>query len=128
MLRKILCFFLGAALIGVASGSVQAETKEEKAAAFTQKVKAEIAQLGTGTEVRVELKLRDQTKLKGWISEIGETGFVVIEATSGKAVPVVYPEVTQIRGHHGHYRTRYLIATAVALLVTVLVVVLSERD
>lgn len=128
MLRKILSLFLVTALIGVASGPAQAETKEEKAAAFTQKVKAGIAQLGTGREARVELKLRDQTKLKGWISETGETGFVVIEANSGKAVPVAYPEVTQVRGHHGHYRTRYLIATAVALLVTVLVVALSERD
>lgn len=130
MLRKFLSLFLMAALIGVASSSpAQAETKEEKAAAFTQKVKAGIAQLGTGTDARVELKLRDKTKLKGWISETSETGFVVIEASNGKAVPVAYAEVAQVRGHHhGHYGTRLLIATAVTLLVTVLVVVLSERD
>jgi hypothetical protein len=129
MVRKILSLFLMAALIGVASSSpAQADTKEEKAAAFTQKVKVGITQLGTGTDARVELKLRDKTKLKGWISETGETGFVVMEANSGKAVPVAYPAVTQVRGHHGHYGTRLLIATAVTLLVTVLVIVLSERD
>jgi len=76
----------------------------------------------------VEIKLRDKTKLKGWISDTSETGFVVIEASNGKAVPVAYAEVAQVRGHHRHYGTRLLIATAVTLLVTVLVVVLSERD
>ena len=128
MLRKILSLFLTVALIGFASGPARAETKEEKAAAFTQKVKAGIVRLGTGTEAHVEIKLRDKTKLKGWISETSETGFVVMEARSGKPVSVAYPEVTQVRGHYGHYGTRLLIATAVTLLVTVLVIVLTERD
>ena len=49
-------------------------TKEEQ---FAAKVKAGILKLGTGPAARVQVKLRNGTKLKGYVAEAGEEHFVV---------------------------------------------------
>jgi hypothetical protein len=77
-----------------------ASSKEETRTRFAEKVKEGIGRLGTGPEARVEVKLRDGRKLKGYISEAGENGFVIVEAKSGTASTVPYPQVKQVTGNN----------------------------
>ena len=77
--------------------STFAGTKEEK---FTEKVKTEIAKLGTGTDAKISVKLKDGTKIKGYIMEANENQFVVMNSKTGQAVPVAYPQVGQARGNN----------------------------
>lgn len=93
--------------------SVLASTKPEKEARFAQKVKAAIVQLGTGQSSQVNLKLRDKTKLTGYISEIGDTSFVVTDLKSAQPTTVSYPNVVQIKGNNLSTRTKIIITAAV---------------
>ncbi len=77
-----------------------ASSKEETRAGFAEKVKQGIGRLGTGPEARVEVKLRDGRKLKGYISEAGENSFVIVEAKSGAASTVPYAQVKQVTGNN----------------------------
>lgn len=74
-----------------------ASTKEDK---FAEKVKTEVAKLGTGKEAKIKVKLKDGTKIKGYISEINENQFVVMNSKTGQAVPVAYPQVGQAKGNN----------------------------
>ncbi len=85
-------------MVGV-NTAYAAGSKEEKEACFAEKVKAGISKLGTGTEARVELKLKNKTKLKGYVSEANAENFTVINA-SGAATEVAYPNVKQVRGNN----------------------------
>ena len=79
MVRKyisILFIVLVVNLLGVFPAI--ANTKEEKEAKFAEKVKTNITKLGTGKDARIEVKLKDGTKLKVYISQINENSFVVI--------------------------------------------------
>lgn len=128
MWKKIVSVLLVVSLAGIAGGNrVLAAGNESKDTAFAQKVRAGVAKLGTGTEARVEVTLRDKTKLKGWIREANDDGFVVMDAENGAPRSVAYPAVAQFRGH-GHYGRRLLIASAVTLLVAVLIIVLSNDE
>ena len=49
-----------------------ASSKPEKDAALAQKIKAGILKLGMGPSSSVKLRLKDKTKLAGYISEVGE--------------------------------------------------------
>jgi hypothetical protein len=102
MLRKMLCVVVAGLLVHVLAGAqpVAAKTKAEKQAEFTGKVKAGIAKLGTGPEARVAIKLRDKTKLTGYVGEAGEDGFVVVNPKTGEANMVAYSTVAQIKGHN----------------------------
>lgn len=77
--------------------STFAGTKEEK---FAEKVKTEIAKLGTGTDAKIKLKLKDGTKIKGYIIEANENQFVVMNSKTGQAVPIAYPQVGQAKGNN----------------------------
>ena len=98
-----------------------AGNKEEKEAQFAEKVKSEIARLGTGADARVELKLRDKTKLKGHISEVGNESFAVVDEKTGAVRTVAYPQVKQVKGNN--LATGVKIAIGVAIFLAVLLIV-----
>jgi hypothetical protein len=73
-------------------------TPTEKEAARVAKIKASIAKLGTGTDAKLKIKLNDKTKLAGYVSQINEESFVLVDGKTGAATEVPYPNVTQAQG------------------------------
>jgi hypothetical protein len=73
MFKRKLALMLAGALIFSLSATPMtlAKSKPEKEAEFAAKVKTGIAKLGTGPEARLTVKLRDKTKLAGYVSQIG---------------------------------------------------------
>ena len=78
MLKRIISMSLIVLVMNLAVATVFAETKEEKDAKFAEKVKANITKLGTGTDAKIQVKLKDGTKLKGYVNQINENSFVVV--------------------------------------------------
>ncbi len=102
MLKKVLSLVVLVAVFhaGFCVQTASARSKAEKQARFAERVKAGIVQLGVGEETYVKVKLRDKTKLTGYISETRKDGFVVADAKTGKATAVAYADVKQIRGQN----------------------------
>lgn len=122
MFKKLLSLMLAILLMHVGlAQSVAAGTSAEKEAKFAEKVKAGIAKLGTGTEARIEVKLRDKTKLKGYISEAGADSFTVVDEKSGAATQVTYSQVKTVKGNN--LSKGVGIAIAVGLLVVAIILV-----
>ena len=101
MFKKILTMVLAGLLFQVVClQPASAASKAEQQAQRAEKVKAGIAKLGVGTDARVAIKLRDDVKLAGYISEAKSDSFVVTDVKTGSATTVPYVDVTQIKGHH----------------------------
>ena len=77
-----------------------AASNAEKEARFAEKVKANVLKLGTGQAARVKIKLRDKTKLEGYISATDGEGFTVIDPKTGMATTVAYPQVKSVKGNN----------------------------
>ncbi|HRH40081.1 MAG TPA: hypothetical protein PKY82_00450 [Pyrinomonadaceae bacterium] len=125
MLRKLLSMLVIALLINLSFVAVLAETKAEKDAKFADKVKANIIKLGVGKESRVEIKLKDGTKLKGYISQINENSFVVVEDKTGSPTEVLYPQTKQVKGNN--LSSGVKIAIIAGIFIGVLIAVLHAR-
>ena len=97
-----------------------AGTSPEKEALFAQKVKTEIAKLGTGPDARIDLKLRDKTKLKGYISEVGDESFAVVDDKTGSTTTVPYPQVKQVKGNNLSDGAKIAIAVGIFFAVVVI--------
>ena len=97
----------------IAHQTTSASSKPDKDAQFAQKIKAAIVQLGTGQTSQVSIKLRDKTKLTGYVSEIGDHSFVVTDLKSAETKTVAYPEVVQVKGNNLSTRTKWIITAAV---------------
>jgi len=101
MLKKCLSLALVALLVNLASPAPAfAKSKAEKEAQFSEKVKAAVLKLGVGPEAHVKVKLRDKTKLEGFISQSGEDSFTVTNVNTGVAAVVAYPQVGTVKGHN----------------------------
>ncbi len=109
-------------LNAVGVSSVYAGSKEEKEARFTERVREGIGKLGTGTEARVEVKLRNNTKLKGYVSQSNTESFTVVDA-NGVATEVAYPQVKQVKGNNQFPSKNVGAAIAVGIVVVAIILV-----
>ena len=128
MFRKyisILFIVLVVNLLGVFP--VIASTKEEKEAQFAEKVKSNIAKLGTGKDVRIEVKLKDGTKLKGYVSQINDNSFVVVSDKTGASTEIPYPNTKQVKGNNLSTGAKIAIGIGVGVGVGILIVYLALR-
>lgn len=124
MFKKNLSLLLAASLMLslLAVPSALAKTKEEKEAALAAKVKAGVAKLGAGKDTKISVKLRNKTKLKGYVSRIEEEVFVIADAKTGAETRVAYGDVTQAKGNNLSTGAIIAIAAGVAVGVTLLVI------
>lgn len=125
MFRKVLSLALVGFLLNVTGvSSAYAASKEEKAARFAGKVKKGISKLGTGAEARIEVKLRDKTKLKGYVGEAGEDSFVIVDEKTGATSTVTYSQVKQVKGNNLSKGAEIALGVGVILLPIVIVLIL----
>lgn len=86
MFRKLTTLVLVALVINLTGVRLAyADSKEEKQARFAEKIKTNVLKLGTGESTRVKVKLRDQGKLEGYISDAGADTFTVTDRKTGVA-------------------------------------------
>ena len=126
MLKKILATALGILLVHGAAclKPAFAGSKEEKLAAHTDQIRTGIMKLGVGPDARVKLKLRDNKKLAGFISESNHDSFVVTDAKSKANTTVDYRDVSQVKGHNLSTGAKIAIGIGIGVGLTILVLYL----
>lgn len=123
MSKKLLSLFLVALLINLAGVTpAYAASKEEKQARFAEKVKASVLKFGTGEAARVKIKLRDETKLAGYISAADGEGFTVIDSKTRIATTIAYPQVKSVQGNN--LSTGAKIAIGVGIAAAIIFIIL----
>lgn len=92
MTKQLISVLLANALVLFScTSSVGASFQGEKEAKETADIQARIVKLGTAT--RVEIKLRDKTKLKGYVQQIAEDHFVISDLKTAATTKVAYTQV-----------------------------------
>lgn len=117
-MKKILSLMLTLSLIHTCSSlsAVYAKSLSESEARLAEKVKSGITRLGTGPEARVKLKLRDGRRLEGYVSQINEDSFVVMDSRTNTATTVLYPQVKQVKGNNLSSGVKFAIGVAVVVV------------
>ena len=121
MLKKLFAAIVAVLIFNMATVAF-ASGLPEKEAKLTEKVRTNILKLGTGPDAKVELKLKDGSKLKGYVKESDENQFVVVDPQGGEtAVP--YSNAQQVKGKN-HIKGVYLVVGFTAALVILILIVL----
>ena len=123
MLKKICSVALAALLLQATAAPALAKTAAEKEAKRAEKVRTQLAKLGTGADARVKLELRDKTKLEGYIGEAGPESFVVV-SKAGAATTVAYPQVVKAKGHNLSTGAKIGIGIGIGAGITLLIILL----
>ena len=120
MLKRICSVVLAALLLQAAAVPAFAKSSAEKEAKRAEKVRTQLAKLGTGKDALISLELLDKSKLKGYISEAGAESFVVTDS-AGKATTVAYPQVKKAKGHNLSTGAKIAIGIGIGVGVTLLI-------
>jgi small nuclear ribonucleoprotein (snRNP)-like protein len=91
-------FFLLTILLVTLALHVPVNANTGKDAKFAAKVKTAITEVGIGSNARVDIKLRNKRKIKGYVTEKTKSSFVVMEDTTGLSTEIPYSQVKQIKG------------------------------
>jgi hypothetical protein len=123
MFRKLMTLLLVALVVNLAGARLAyADSKEEKQARYAEKIKANVLKLGTGESARVKVKLRDQGKLEGYISDVNSENFTVTNRKTGETTTVAYPQVKSVQGHN--LSTGAKIAIGIGIAATIIFIIL----
>ena len=123
MFKKVVTVLLVTLVINLTGVRLAyADSNEEKQARFAEKIKANVLKLGTGGSTRVKVKLRDNAKLEGYLSDAGAETFTVTDRKTGVATTVAYPQVKSVQGNN--LSTGAKIAIGVGIAATIIFIIL----
>jgi len=114
VLKRMLAIVLTGILLTMAVGlgpvngqsvqdAVQDQRQDDPRAA---KVRMDVFKLGVGEKARVEVKLRDNSKLKGYIGEAKADSFTVVDSENGYRQTIAYADVDKVKKTAGGFSTR----------------------
>jgi len=96
MFRRTFAIMLSGILLVTALGfqHVLAQTNDTQA---TEKIRTKVEKIGIGPNARVEVKLRDNTPVKGYISTADQDSFTVIDNKTGSTRTVSYADTSSVK-------------------------------
>jgi hypothetical protein len=92
---------------------VYAQKGNQDAAKRTEKIRKEIAKVGTGELAAVSVLLADNSDVKGYISEANDKSFVLVDKNAAKRT-ITYAEVQSVSYHHRMGKTTKYVLIGVA--------------
>ncbi|MGI8555098.1 MAG: hypothetical protein ACR2LT_01925 [Pyrinomonadaceae bacterium] len=74
-----------------------AQTQNDTDSRLVLNVKNTVARVGTEPNRKIKITLKDGTKLKGYVTEIKDDYFTVLDTKSGKVISVQYSQVAEAK-------------------------------
>jgi hypothetical protein len=115
-------------LLVFTAAPVLAGSKADGQAQTPEQIKAKIGQLGVGAKARATIKLKNGTKLKGYVERSGESEFVFRDKETGTSASVLYTDVAKVDANKGHSTAKAIgigAGIGVAAFLTLVWIVLS---
>jgi hypothetical protein len=113
VIKKYLAIALSLIVTALSLGLPSTATAQSTAE--IDKIRAKVQTLSTGKDSQVQVKFRDQTKLKGYIQSVEPLSFTLRDPKDGKTQSVLYSEVESVSRVSGGVSTKtWLIIGGVA--------------
>ena len=97
MFRRAFAIMLSGILLVTAFGFQPALAQTGNDTQAVEKVRARVQKIGVGPNARVEVKLRDNTHLKGYISAADQDAFTVTDSKTGSIRTVSYADSSSVK-------------------------------
>jgi len=101
LFRRTIAIILAGILLSTAFAFQCARAQSSNDDQLAVKARATVQRLGVGHNSRVEVKLRDNSKLKGYIGAADENSFTVTDSHTGASRTVAYTDVAQVKKQGG---------------------------
>jgi sRNA-binding regulator protein Hfq len=129
MIKKCLSVaFIGLLLFSTNLQSISAQTNTGNNTVTTDKIKANVVKRRTGEKARVNVKMLNGTKMKGFISQAGEDSFSLTDPKTKQTSTLAYSDVAQVKGTGLSTTSKILIGVGVGVAITAVVLAVAVRN
>jgi sRNA-binding regulator protein Hfq len=129
MIKKCLSVaFIGLLLFSTNLQLINAQTNTGNNAATVEKIKANVTKRGTGEKARVNVKMLNGTKMKGFISQAGDDSFTLTDSKTKQTSTLAYSDVAQVKKQGLSTGAKILIGVGVGVAVTAVVLAVAFRN
>ena len=130
MKTYLTCLLTSVILLSTISMPVAAQQGNVEAATL-EKVKIKIAKLGVGEKAKATVRLKDGTKIKGYIAQAGDDDFVLRDRKTDAPNTIRYSDVARVESNRGHSTARNIgigVAVGVGAVLAVIAILISSLD
>ncbi len=128
MVKKCLSIaLLGLMVLSTNLQVLNAQTSPVDNAVTADKIKANVTRRGTGEKARVNVKMLNGTKLKGFISQAGDDSFTLTDSKTKQTNTLAYSDVAQVKGTGLSTGAKILIGVGVGVVITVAVLAAASN-
>ena len=129
MIKKCLSVaLLGLTLLFTNLQLINAQTNAGNNAAAVEKIKANVTRRGTGEKARVNVKMLNGTKMKGFISQAGDESFTLTDSKTKQTTTLAYSDVAQVKKQGLSTTSKILIGVGVGVAITAVVIAVGLRN
>jgi hypothetical protein len=128
---KILVSLMLAYLLVFTAAPVLAGARPDKQDESVEQVRTKIERLGIGEKARATVRLKNGTKLKGYIDQVRSDDFVLKDRNTGAPVNILYSDVAKVESNRGHSTAKTIAlgaAIGVGVVLAVLGLIISSLD
>lgn len=128
---KILVSLMLMYLLIFTAAPVLASARPDKQDESIEQVRAKIERLGIGEKARATIRLKNGTKIKGYIDQVRSDDFVLKDRNTGAPTTILYSDVSKVESNRGHSTAKTIAlgaAIGVGVVLAVLGILISSLD
>jgi len=119
-------------LLGLGTGLQPAVARQSGNQVPTvETVKSKIARLGLGAKAKATIKLKNGTKVKGYVAQAGDDNFVMRDRKTDAPTTILYADVLKVEENRGHSTARNVgigVAAGVGAVLAVIFITIAHLD
>ena len=96
-----------------------------------EQIKSKVARIGVGAKAKATIRLKNGTKVKGYIAQAGEDDFVMRDRKTDAPTTIRYADVLKVEDNKGHSTARNIaigVAVGVGAVLAILGLLIANLD
>ena len=96
-----------------------------------EKVRLKVAKLGLGDKARATVRMKDGTKIKGFVTQAGANDFTLRDRKTGEPTLILYRDVLKVEDNRGHSTLKNILIGAgigAGAFVAVMAIIFATLD
>jgi hypothetical protein len=131
MLKTNLSLLVAAMLLLATVSQPAVASQSGSQAPTVEAVKSKIARLGVGAKAKATIKLKNGTKVKGYVAQADEEDFVIRDRKTDAPTTIRYAEVLKVEDNKGHSTARNIaigVAVGVGAVLAIIGITIAHLD
>ena len=131
MLKTHVSLFVAVVLLFSAVPQSAVARQSGSQAPTVEAVKSKIARMGLGAKAKATIRLKNGTKVKGYVAQAGDDDFVMRDRKTDAPTTILYTDVLKVEDNKGHSTARNIaigVAVGVGAVLAIIGIVISSLD